>query len=474
MSTNSPGTRPGASPSATLSYTNHTLLPEALESWPVALLNRLLPRHMQIIYLINKLHLDEAVAKGITDPAMLAVDLADPGRRRQARAHGALAFVGSHKINGVSALHTDLMRQTVFRDLDRAAPGRIVNMTNGISFRRWLFEANPDLTALLIEHARRTGARRSGRTDRARALCRRRRASCSTMPRPGAATRRRWPAHPRAERRRRSIPAAMFDVQIKRIHEYKRQLLNILETDRALSRHRGWSRTGTGRRGSRFSPARPPRATSAPSSSSSSPTTSAQVVNADPTVGGRLKVVFLPNYNVSLAQDDHSGRRPVGADFDRRHGSLRHRQHEARAQRRADDRHARRRQHRNSRPGRRRQHLHFRADRGRGRGAAASAFHRPGGGERIAACCRRRSRCIRSGAFSPDDPDRFRRSSKRCSTTTISWWRPISTPTGRRSGRSMRSTASPAGGAPRFSTPRAWDGFRRIARSANTPTRYGT
>ena len=133
----------------TLSYTNHTLLPEALESWPVSLLNRLLPRHMQIIYMINKLHLEEAVGNGLADLETLAsISLIQEGHDKRVRM-GHLAFVGSHKINGVSELHTDLMGRTVFRDLNRALPGRIVNMTNGISFRRWLFEANPQLTALL-------------------------------------------------------------------------------------------------------------------------------------------------------------------------------------------------------------------------------------------------------------------------------------------------------------------------------------
>src|SRR4029079_12092003 len=134
---------------ATLSYTNHTLLPEALESWPVELLNRLLPRHMQIIYLINKLHLDDAVALGMTEPELLAsVSLIQEGQDKRVRM-GHLAFVGSHKINGVSALHTALLEKTLFHDLNRAAPGRIVNMTNGISFRRWLVEANPALAGLL-------------------------------------------------------------------------------------------------------------------------------------------------------------------------------------------------------------------------------------------------------------------------------------------------------------------------------------
>ena len=125
------------------SYTNHTLLPEALESWPVPLMERLLPRHMQIIYLINAMHLDGARKRGLGDPGILAsISLIDEHAGRRVRM-GNLAFIGSHKINGVSGLHTNLMRETVFRDLDVVYPGRIVNKTNGITFRRWLIECNP-------------------------------------------------------------------------------------------------------------------------------------------------------------------------------------------------------------------------------------------------------------------------------------------------------------------------------------------
>ena len=114
------------------------------------LMERLLPRHMQIIYLINALHLDALRAAGHADPALLsAVSLIDEHDGRRVRM-GQLAFLGSHRVNGVSALHTDLMRSTVFRDFHTLYPDRIINKTNGITFRRWLFEANPGLTALLV------------------------------------------------------------------------------------------------------------------------------------------------------------------------------------------------------------------------------------------------------------------------------------------------------------------------------------
>ena len=286
---------------ATLSYTNHTLLPEALESWPVSLLNRLLPRHMQIIYLINKLHLDDAVAKGLADPDMLAsISLIQEGDDKRVRM-GHLAFVGSHKINGVSALHTDLMGQTVFRDLDRATPGRIVNMTNGISFRRWLFEANPDLTTLL------TGTLGERVLDDPNELTALERFAddASFVQHYAAIKRGNKEALARRIHELTGVtvdPSAMFDVQIKRIHEYKRQLLNILETIALylairLEPDRDWTprvKIFAGKAAASYERAKLIIKLA---------NDVAQVINADPKVGDRLKVVFLPNYNVSLAQD---------------------------------------------------------------------------------------------------------------------------------------------------------------------------
>jgi len=146
-----PWTKAWAITTGTISYTNHTLLPEALESWAVPLMARLLPRHMQIIYLINGMHLDSLRAAGTDDAALLsAVSLIDEQGGRRVRM-GNLAFLGSHKVNGVSALHTDLMRQTVFSQLHELYPDRIVNKTNGVTFRRWLMQSNPGLTKVLRE-----------------------------------------------------------------------------------------------------------------------------------------------------------------------------------------------------------------------------------------------------------------------------------------------------------------------------------
>ncbi|HEX9933350.1 MAG TPA: glycogen/starch/alpha-glucan family phosphorylase, partial [Allosphingosinicella sp.] len=282
------------------SYTNHTLLPEALESWPVPLLERLLPRHMQIVYLINALHLDKLREEGRAGEGLLAaVSLIDEHGPRRVRM-GALSFLGSHKVNGVSALHTELMRETVFRDFHALYPERIVNKTNGITFRRWLHEANPGLTRLLVEVA---GERVLDDPDALEALAAQ--ADDRALHERLAAVRRQNKAalasliHERVGVK--VDPSAMFDVQIKRIHEYKRQLLNILETVALYGAMRAHPT-------SEWTPRVKIFAGKAAASYHRAKliikliNDVARVVNADATLRGRLKVVFLPNYNVSLAE----------------------------------------------------------------------------------------------------------------------------------------------------------------------------
>jgi starch phosphorylase len=285
---------------ATFSYTNHTLLPEALESWPVPLLERLLPRHMQIIYLLNAVHLDHAAATAPGDLGLLsAVSLIDEANGRRVRM-GHLAYLGSHKVNGVSALHTRLLRQTVFGDMERLYPGRIVNKTNGITFRRWLLQCNPGLAALAAEV--------TGPAVRDDASLLARLKPCAE----DAAFRERFAAVKRANKAalaqhiRRALdiavdPGALFDVQVKRIHEYKRQLLNVLEAVALYDELR-----------SSHSRARAPVVKIFAGKAAASYHRAkliiklihdvARVVNSDPVVRDRLKVVFLPNYNVSLAE----------------------------------------------------------------------------------------------------------------------------------------------------------------------------
>ncbi len=284
---------------STFSYTNHTLMPEALESWPVSLMERMLPRNMQIIYLINARQLEEARARGAADGQLSALSLIDEYHGRRVRM-GHLAFVGSHKVNGVSALHTGLMKTTVFADLNRAYPGRIVNKTNGITFRRWLLRANPALTKLIVDTI---GPAVLDDAERLEDLAPH--ARDSNFQKAFAAQRLlAKQALAKVARERTGVvldPAALFDVQIKRIHEYKRQLLNILQTVALYNTMRAQPMGNWVPRVKIFA------GKAAPSYQQAKliirlANDVAKVINSDPTVRGLLKVVFLPNYNVTLAE----------------------------------------------------------------------------------------------------------------------------------------------------------------------------
>ncbi len=285
---------------ATFSYTNHTLLPEALESWPVWLMEKLLPRHMQIIYLINAQHLDALRARGLHDHDLLAsVSLIDEHAGRHVRM-GHLAFLGSHKVNGVSALHTKLVKETVFRDFHKLYPNRIVNVTNGVTFRRWLLEANPPLSALLAETL---GEKVFD--DPTHLIELERYAEDEAFQQKFAAAKRvnkERLARLVAERTGVTIdPSALFDAQIKRIHEYKRQLLNVLHAVALYQEIKAQPARDIVARVKIFAGK---AAASYHQAKLIIKLTNdvAKVVNADPDMRGRLKVVFLPNYNVSLAE----------------------------------------------------------------------------------------------------------------------------------------------------------------------------
>ncbi|HMT43139.1 MAG TPA: glycogen/starch/alpha-glucan family phosphorylase, partial [Chakrabartia sp.] len=211
----------------TIAYTNHTLLPEALESWPLPLFERLLPRHMQIIYAINSRVLREARKGGMGDSDIAAISLIDEAGDRRVRMAN-LAFVGAHSVNGVAALHTDLMKSTVFSTLHRLYPKRINNKTNGVTPRRWLMQCNPALTATLrdaigdafLDDAEQLSALNALAGD---AALGERIAEVKRSNKVALA------AHLKDLTGIRLHPDALFDVQIKRIHEYKRQLLNLIE-----------------------------------------------------------------------------------------------------------------------------------------------------------------------------------------------------------------------------------------------------
>jgi len=284
----------------TFGYTNHTLLPEALESWPLPLFERMLPRHMQIIYAINAIVLREArVGRAPDDGAISAISLIDESGERRVRMAN-LAFAGSHSVNGVAALHTELMKQTVFADLHRIYPEKINNKTNGVTPRRWLLECNPGLTALIRE------AIGDGFMDDAEKL-----ADLDKMADDKAfgeriaavkrANKEVLATHLRHHMGVRIDPAALFDVQIKRIHEYKRQLLNLIETVALYDQIRSHPEREWFPRVKIFG------GKAAPSYHNAKliiklANDIARRVNNDPAVGGLLKVVFVPNYNVSLAE----------------------------------------------------------------------------------------------------------------------------------------------------------------------------
>jgi len=284
----------------TFAYTNHTLLPEALESWPVPLFERLLPRHMQIVYAINAQVLLEARASNrFSDEQISRISLIQENGDRRVRM-GNLAFMGSHSVNGVSALHTELMKETVFADLHKLYPDRINNKTNGITPRRWLIQCNPGLTALAREAI---GDRFLDDIEAIRDL--------DTFA-GDSAFREKFAGVKRANKARlanlvaerlgiKVDPSALFDIQIKRIHEYKRQLLNILEAVALYDQIRSHPERDWMPRVKFFG------GKAAPSYHNAKliiklANDVAKVINRDPAVRGLLKVVFVPNYNVSLAE----------------------------------------------------------------------------------------------------------------------------------------------------------------------------
>jgi starch phosphorylase len=283
----------------TVGYTNHTLLPEALESWPLPLFERLLPRHMQIIYAINSRVLREARRNGLDDAAISAISLIDEGGDRRVRMAN-LAFVGAHSVNGVAALHTDLMKSTVFSDLHKLYPDKINNKTNGVTPRRWLQQCNPGLTSLLRDAIGEGFLDDTNKLEDLNAL-----AGDAALGERIALVKRAnkvaLAAHLRDLTGIRLDPDALFDVQIKRIHEYKRQLLNLIETVALYDQIRSHPEKDWVPRIKIFG------GKAAASYHNAKLVIKlandiARRVNSDPTVGGLLKVVFVPNYNVSLAE----------------------------------------------------------------------------------------------------------------------------------------------------------------------------
>ena len=286
------------------SYTNHTLMPEALETWPVGLMHYLLPRHMRIIYRINQDFLKEVELRFPGDIEMIRrislIDDADGNEDNKRVRMAHLSIVGSHRVNGVSQLHSDLMVQTIFSDFAKLYPDRFHNKTNGVTPRRWLAQANPGLSELLDERIGKDWRLNLNRLQELRPLAQ------------DAGFRTRF-AEAKYNNKLRLAdyikretgvildPNSLFDVQVKRIHEYKRQLLNVLHV---ITRYNAILH-GIGDDAA-------PRSVIFAGKAASSYFMAKQVIrlihdvanviNNDYRTKDRLKVVFVPNYGVSVAE----------------------------------------------------------------------------------------------------------------------------------------------------------------------------
>lgn len=282
------------------SYTNHTLMPEALEVWPVSLMEQLLPRHLELIFEINAQFLQHVRHTFPGDEALVQrVSLIDESHGRRVRM-ALLAIVCSSKVNGVAALHSQLMRETIFADFYRIFPQRFINITNGVTPRRWLQQANPTLSAWLDQ---RIGS--AWRQDLTQLGALRNIADDPELGQQFLAVKAQAKAT-LAARIRRDLgivvdPQSLFTVQIKRIHEYKRQLLNLLQV---IARYQAMLANPT----KTWQPRTVILAGKAASAYHHAKLIIQlahdvmRVVNADPRIRGALKVVFLPNYSVSAAE----------------------------------------------------------------------------------------------------------------------------------------------------------------------------
>jgi starch phosphorylase len=283
-----------------LAYTNHTLLPEALEKWPVEWFQALLPRHLEIIYEINRRLLDEVRVRFPGDDGRVArVSLVEEGGQRKIRMAN-LAIVGSHSTNGVAAVHSKLLRTTTVKDLAEMFPERFSNKTNGVTPRRWLLEANPGVARAITEaigegwitdlsqlsklksFAGDHGFREAFRTSKLKAKT-------------------QFADWLKSTSGQSVDPNTIFDCQIKRIHEYKRQLLNALRIVVIYNRLRENPDTEMIPRTFFFA------GKAAPAYHLAKVIIKfinnlAGTIDGDPALRGRLKVVFLPEYNVSLAE----------------------------------------------------------------------------------------------------------------------------------------------------------------------------
>jgi len=281
-------------------YTNHTLMSEALEKWPVSMFEKLLPRHLKIVFEINRRFLRDVSVRYMGDNDRLRrLSLIEEGPDKKVRmAH--LAIVGSHSVNGVAELHTRLLREKELKDFDETFPGRFNNKTNGITPRRWLLASNPLLASLITKHIGKGWAKDLRQLRKIEPLA------------DDKEFRNKFDAAKHANKEQlakvtRDLtgfdidPATIFDVQVKRIHEYKRQLLNILHVVHCWLRLKEEPGFNMHPRTFIFG------GKAAPSYLTAKMTIRlichvAEMINRDSSTNSKLRVVFLPNYRVSLAE----------------------------------------------------------------------------------------------------------------------------------------------------------------------------
>lgn len=284
----------------TCAYTNHTVLPEALERWPIDLFQTLLPRHLEIIYEINRRHMERvsSLYPGDVDRMRRMSLIEEGGQKRVNMAH--LCIVGSHAVNGVARIHSDILKATVFKDFYEMDPHKFQNKTNGITPRRWLVMCNPGLAEVIAERIGEDFIRDLDQLKRLHDFVNDE-AFIRDIAKVKQENKLKFAVHLEEHYKVKINPNSMFDVQVKRIHEYKRQLLNCLHIITFYNRikkepNKQWT----------------PRTImiggkAAPGYHTAKMiirliTAIGEVVNNDPIVGDRLKVIFLENYRVTLAE----------------------------------------------------------------------------------------------------------------------------------------------------------------------------
>uniref|UniRef100_A0A8U8CHN2 Alpha-1,4 glucan phosphorylase n=1 Tax=Geospiza parvula TaxID=87175 RepID=A0A8U8CHN2_GEOPR len=284
----------------TCAYTNHTVLPEALERWPVSMFEKLLPRHLEIIYALNQMHLDRVAAlyPGDIDRLRRMSVIEEGDCKRINMAH--LCVIGSHAVNGVARIHSDIVKNSVFKDFYELEPEKFQNKTNGITPRRWLLLCNPGLADIIAEKIGEGFITDLSQLKKLLEFI-----DNETFIRDVAKVKQenklKFAAYLEEHYKVKINPMSMFDVQVKRIHEYKRQLLNCLHAITLYNRIR-------------CNPSKSfvPRTImiggkAAPGYHMAKMiikliTSIGEVINNDPYVGDKLKVIFLENYRVSLAE----------------------------------------------------------------------------------------------------------------------------------------------------------------------------